>query len=293
MPFADSNGVKLYYEETGRGTPIVFVHEFSGDLRTWEIQIRHFGRRYRCIAYNARGYPPSEVPASVSKYSHRQATDDLANLMRRLGLSKAHVIGCSMGAYTTLQFGLRYPRRALSLTVIGAGAGSDPAAHKQFLKTSAATAKRFEEEGLAGALRPYRTAGNRIQLGNKDPHAFREFFRRFLEHSALGHANTVRGVQMRRPPLRAMAGPLSRLNVPTHVVVGDEDETSLDTGIFLKRVCPAARLTIAPATGHLVNNEEPELFNRITDEFLALVDSGRWRPRDPRSLNPSTMAKKQ
>ena len=292
MPFADSTGVKLYYEEAGRGTPIVFVHEFSGDLRSWEMQMRHFSRRYRCIAFNARGYPPSAVPATVSMYSHRRATDDIANLMRRLGVGRAHVIGCSMGAYSTLQFGLRYPRRALSLTVIGAGAGSDPAAHKQFLKASAATAKRFEEEGLAAAMRPYRTAGNRIQLGNKDPHAFREFFRRFREHSALGHANTIRGIQMRRPPLRAMAGPLSRLNVPTHVVVGDEDETSLDTGIFLKRVCAAARLTIVPATGHVVNNEEPGFFNRITDEFLALVDSGRWRARDPRSLNPSTMAKK-
>ncbi len=292
MPYADSNGVKLYYEESGRGTPIVFVHEFSGDLRSWEMQIRHFGRRYRCVAFNARGYPPSDVPAQVSMYSHRQATDDLVNVMRRLGIARAHVIGCSMGAYTTLQLGLRYPRRALSLTAIGAGAGSDPATRRQFLKASAATAERFEEGGLAAAVRPYRNAGNRVQLGNKDPRAFREFFRRFLEHSALGHANTIRGVQMRRPPLRAMAGPLSRLTVPTHVVVGDEDETSLDAGIFLKRVCPAARLTIAPATGHLVSNEEPELFNRITDEFLGLVDSGQWRPRDPRSLNPSTMAKR-
>jgi len=292
MPYANSNGVKLYYEETGRGTPIVFVHEFSGDLRTWEMQVRHFSRRYRCVAFNARGYPPSDVPERVSMYSHQQASDDIANLMSRLGIAKAHVIGCSMGAYSTLQFGLRYPRRALSLTAIGAGAGSDPTTRRQFLKTSAASAKRFEEEGLAGAMRPYRTAANRIQLGNKDPRAFREFFRRFAEHSALGHANTIRGIQMRRPPLQGMAGPLSRLAVPTHVVVGDEDETSLDTGLFLKRVCPAARLTIAPATGHLVNNEEPELFNRITDEFLGLVDSGRWRPRDPRSLNKSTMAKR-
>mgnify|MGYP003334199392 CR=1 FL=1 len=292
MPYVNSNGVKLYYEETGRGTPIVFVHEFSGDLRTWEMQVRHFCRRYRCVAFNARGYPPSDVPARVSMYSHRHATEDIATLMTRLGIKKAHVIGCSMGAYTTLQFGLRYPRRARSLTVIGAGAGADPATHQQFLKASAASAKRFEDEGLAAAMRSYRTAANRIQLGNKDPRAFREFFRRFLEHSARGHANTIRGVQMRRPPLGALAGPLARLTVPTHVVVGDEDETSLDTGIFLKRVCPAVRLTIAPATGHLVSNEEPELFNRISDAFLCLVDSGRWRPRDPRSLNKSTMAKR-
>lgn len=292
MPYVSSNGVRLYYEEAGKGTPIVFVHEFSGDLRSWEAQMRHFSRRHRCIAFNARGYPPSEVPEPVSKYSHAIATDDIANVMRRLGVKRAHVIGCSMGAYATLQFGLRYPRRALSLTAVGAGAGSDPAGRAQFLRSSAATARQFEQEGLAAAVKKYRAAPNRIQLENKDPRGFREFFARFLEHSARGHANTLRGVQMRRPSLYALGSKLARMTVPTHVVVGDEDESALDPGLFVKRVCPAARLTIVPATGHVVNVEEPDLFNRLTDDFLALVDSGRWRPRDPRSLNKSTMARK-
>jgi pimeloyl-ACP methyl ester carboxylesterase len=291
MPYIRSNGVRLYYEEAGTGTPIVFVHEFSGDLRSWEAQVRHFSRRYRCVAFNARGYPPSEVPASA-KYSHRLAVDDVANLMRRLGIGRAHVVGCSMGAYTTLLFGLRYPRRALSLTVVGAGAGADPARRAAYLKASAATARRFEQGGLAAAMAAYRNAGNRIQLENKDPRAFREFFRRFAEHSALGHANTIRGVQMRRPPLQGMARAFARLRVPLLVMVGDEDESSLSTGLFLKRACPAARLAIVPATGHVANVEEPELFNRLAGDFLDLVDSGRWRARDPRSYNPSTMARK-
>jgi len=291
VPYANSNGVKLYYEAAGKGTPIVFVHEFSGDLRSWEAQLRHFSRRYRCVAFNARGYPPSDVPAAA-KYSHTLATDDIANLMRRLGIGRAHVVGCSMGAYSTLQFGLRYPRRALSLTAVGAGAGADPARRAEFLKSSAASARRFEEGGLAAAMKPYRNAPNRIQLESKDPRAWREFFKRFSERSAVGHANTIRGVQMRRPALQGMGSRLARLKVPLLVVVGDEDESSLDTGLFLKRVCPAARLTIVPATGHVVNVEEPDLFNRITEDFLTLVDSGRWRPRDPRSYNRSTMAKK-
>jgi pimeloyl-ACP methyl ester carboxylesterase len=292
MPYASSNGVRLYYEEAGKGVPIVFVHEFSGDLRSWEAQMRHFSRRYRCIAFNARGYPPSDVPASPSKYSYTLAIGDIANLMRRLGVGRAHIVGCSMGAYSTLQFGLRYPHRALSLTTVGAGAGADPARRAEFLKASAASARRFEEGGLAAAMKPYRNAANRIQLENKDPSAWRDFFKRFSERSALGHANTIRGVQMRRPPLQGMGGKLARLKVPLLVVVGDEDESSLDTGLFLKRACPAARLAIVAASGHVVNVEEPEYFNRITGDFLNLVDSGRWRPRDPRSLNPSTMARK-
>jgi len=286
MPYANSHGVRLYYEEAGRGTAVVFVHEFSGDFRSWEAQMRHFSRRYRCVAFNARGYPPSEVPASPSKYSHIVASDDIASVVRHLGIARAHIIGCSMGAYATLMFGLRYPRRALSLTTVGAGAGGilDPRQRAQFLRDTEANARRFEEEGLEGAAKRYRKAPNRIQLENKDPRGFREFFERFSEHSALGHANTLRGVQMRRPPLYTMEKQLAQLKVPLHAFVGDEDESALNPSLFIKRSCPAARLTVVPATGHLVNVEEPDFFNRMAGDFLTLVDSRRWRPRDPRSL---------
>jgi len=292
MPYAKSAGANLYYEEAGKGVPIVFVHEFSGDLRSWEAQMRYFSRRFRCIAFNARGYPPSDIPASVSSYSYVTAANDIAAVMRQLGVAKAHIIGCSMGAYATLQFGLRHPRLARSLTTVGAGAGSDPAKRAQFLKATLATAERFEREGLGPAMKSYRNAPNRIQLENKDPRGFREFFARFAEHSAIGHANTLRGVQMHRPTIYSFERKLGRMKVPTHVIAGDEDDGSLGPALFIKRVCPAARMTIVPATGHVVNVEEPALFNRITDDFLALVDSGRWRPRDRRSLNKSTMARK-
>ena len=295
MPYAVSKGVRLYYEEAGRGTPIVFVHEFSGDFRSWEAQMRFFSRRYRCIAFNARGYPPSEVPPSPSQYSHTIAADDIRAVMRHLGISKAHIIGCSMGAYATIMFGLRYPRNALSLTTVGAGAGGilNPGQRAQFLKNTEANARSFEEEGLEAAASRIKKAPNRIQLEIKDPRGFREFFQRFAEHSALGHANTLRGVQLRRPPLYTMDKQFARLKVPLHAFVGDEDESALTPSLFIKRSCPAARLTVVPATGHLVNVEEPALFNSLTDDFLALVDSGRWRPRDPRSLNKSTMASKK
>jgi len=291
MPFADSDSVKLYYEEVGRGTPIVFVHEFAHGLHSWEGQMRHFSRRYRCIAFNARGYPPSDVPESASRYSQAIATDDIANVMRDLGVRRAHIIGCSMGGYATLHFGLRYARLAHSLTVIGAGYGSDPDKRAQFLRDTEVMARRFEELGTPEAIKVYQIGPARVQLANKDPRAFREFCEEFAEHSALGSANTLRGVQARRPTIYSLARGLARMKVPTHIISGDEDNNCLEPGIFIKRVCPAARLTVVPATGHAVNIEEPDLLNRITEDFLTLVDSGRWRPRDPRSLNKSTMAK--
>ena len=291
MPFANSNGVRLYYEEAGKGTPIVFVHEFAHGLHSWEGQLRHFSRRYCCIAFNARGYPPSDVPGSASQYSQAIATDDIANVMRDLGVRRAHIIGCSMGGYATLHFGLRYARMARSLTVIGAGYGSDSDKRAQFLRDTEVMARRFDELGTPEAITTYQIGPARVQLANKDPRAFQEFCDEFAGHSALGSANTLRGVQARRPTIYSLARGLARMKVPTHIVSGDEDNQCLEPGIFIKRVCPAARLTIVAATGHAVNVEEPDLFNSLTDDFLALVDSGRWRPRDPRSLNKSTMAK--
>ncbi|MBI2296414.1 MAG: alpha/beta hydrolase [Betaproteobacteria bacterium] len=292
MPYVTSNGVRLYYEEVGRGRPIVFVHEFAHDLRSWEGQMRHFSRRYRCIAFNARGYPPSDVPEAVSQYSQAIATDDIANVMRDLGVRGAHIIGCSMGGYATLHFGLRYARLARSLTVIGAGYGSDPDKRGQFLRDTEVMARRFDELGTPEAITTYQIGPARVQLANKDPRGFSEFCEQFAGHSALGSANTLRGVQARRPTIYSLERGLRRMRVPALIVTGDEDNQCLEPGIFIKRVCPAARLTVVPATGHAVNVEEPDLFNRITEGFLSLVDSGRWRPRDPRSLNPSTMAKR-
>lgn len=279
MPYAESKNAQLYYQETGTGTPIVFVHEFSGDLRSWEDQIRHFSRRYRCIAFNARGYPPSDVPKFWTNYSQAIATDDIAAVMRHLGLRKAHIIGCSMGAAATLHFGLHHPRMALSLTLIGAGSGSDPKKRRQFLRDTAARAHQFETLPLQDIAKSYRNAPNRVQLLHKDPRAWREFWVRFCEHSGLGHANTLRGIQARRPAIQSLERGLRQLKVPLHVVVGDENENALGAGLFIKRSCAAARLTVVPATGHVVNLEEPAHFNRITDEFLTLVESRRWRPR--------------
>src|SRR5262245_458961 len=175
MPYCTADGARLYYEEAGAGTPIVFVHEFSGDLWSWEKQIQHFSRRYRCVAFNARGYPPSDVPKALARYSHRHAVNDIAAVMRHLGLRKAHIMGCSMGSRSTLDFGLAYPRMALTLTMIGLGSGGDPRNKGQFRRQSEARARLYEEQGLATVLRGLRKAANRVRLKDKNMRAWEDF----------------------------------------------------------------------------------------------------------------------
>jgi pimeloyl-ACP methyl ester carboxylesterase len=90
MPYVEATGAKLYFEESGYGSPIIFIHEFASDIRGWEAQVRYFSRSYRCIAYNARGYPPSDVPEDASLYRWQFAVDDIAAVMRDLKIERAH-----------------------------------------------------------------------------------------------------------------------------------------------------------------------------------------------------------
>src|SRR5438128_5293306 len=109
------DGVRLYYEETGTGTPVVLVHEFADDYRGYEPQIRYFARRYRCIAYNARGYPPSDVPEDSARYSQDRARDDIRAVLDALAIREAHIVGISMGGLASLHFGSALPDLAIYL----------------------------------------------------------------------------------------------------------------------------------------------------------------------------------
>jgi len=286
------DGVRLHYEEAGRGTPIVFVHELAGDCRSWEPQIRFFSRRYRCIAFNARGYPPSGVPRARTRYSQAIVADDVADVIRGLRLGRAHLVGSAMGSNTVLHAGLRHPALALTLTAINAGTGSDADKRAQFERDIETQAQRFERLGLDEAFRDHRVGPSRIPFLNKDARGFAEFSRRSLELSAVGYANTMRGVLGRRPPIYRLERRLRGLRVPLLLVTGDEDDKCLEPGIFLKRVCPSAALAVVPRSGHVVNLEEPDIVNRLLLDFLTLVESGRWQPRDPRSLRLSVLANK-
>ena len=289
MPHATVDGIKLYYEETGAGTPLVFVHEFAGDCRSWQPQMRFFARRYRCIAFNARGYPPSDVPDDPAAYSQQRAVRDILGLLDHLGIARAHVCGLSMGGYATLIFGLDHPGRALSLTVAGCGYGSVTADRQAFRADSELVARRFETEGMAAVAEFYSRGPTRVQFIDKDPQGWREFHDEFAAGSARGHALTLRGVQMTRPSVFELGERRERLETPTLIMTGDEDEPCLEPNVFMKRKIPASGLVVLPKSGHTINLEEPAAFNRALLDFLTAVDAGRWPRRNPGSLAASAI----
>lgn len=284
MPTLNTDdGVRLYYEEAGAGTPIVFVHEFAGDHRSWEPQVRHFSRRYRCITYGARGYPPSDVPEDMERYSQQRARDDVRCVLDGLKLERAHVVGLSMGSLATLHFGMTYGERALSLVVAGCGYGAHPALRAKFQADSKDLAKRITDKGMVHAAETYGYGPARVQFQAKDPRGFAEFIRMLSEHSALGSANTMLGYQARRPSLYDLVEEMKRIESPTLIVAGDEDDATLEPGLLMKRAIRTAGLVVLPRTGHVINLEEAALFNQIVEAFFHQVEAGRWTARDPRS----------
>jgi pimeloyl-ACP methyl ester carboxylesterase len=286
------DGVKLHVEEAGEGTPILFIHEFGGNHQSWEPQLRYFSRRHRCISYAARGYPPSDVPDSVEAYSQAIAADDAVAVLDALKIEKAHIVGLSMGGFCTVHFGLRTPERALSLTVAGAGYGCEKEFEDYFRGVSLEVADNFEKQGAKEFSKVYALGASRVQFQNKDPRGWQEFADRLATHSDRGAANTMRGVQARRPSFYDLEDGLKKMMVPTLVVVGDEDDHCLQPGIFLKKTIPACGLSVFPKTGHTLNLEEPAAFNALLAEFIAQVEAGHWLPRDPRALPGQIMRTK-
>src|ERR1044072_8076082 len=154
------DGPRLYYEEAGSGTPVVFVHEYAGDYRSWEMQMRYFSRAHRCVTYSQRGSPSSDVPSDGTRYSQDIARDDALAVMEALKIDKGHIVGHSMGAYTALHVGMHAPARCISIVAAGCGWGSSPDARKreEMKALAAETGKMFAAEGIKAAAAKYADA---------------------------------------------------------------------------------------------------------------------------------------
>jgi pimeloyl-ACP methyl ester carboxylesterase len=283
------DGVTLHVDATGSGPPVLFIHEFAGDHRSWEPQVRFFSGSYRCITYAARGYPPSDVPGDPAAYSQQRAVGDAIAVLDGLGLPRAHVVGLSMGGFTALHLAMGHPGVVVSAVVAGAGYGAQPERQESFRAECAATAAAFEADGAERVAQWYAIGPARVQFQNKNPRGWAEFAAALAQHSSLGAALTMRGVQAGRPSLYALRDELARVRTPVLVMAGDEDEGCLETALMLKRTIPTSGLVMLPRTGHTANLEEPDVFNRAVDAFLASVARGSWPARDPRSRSaPAT-----
>ncbi|TPQ33828.1 alpha/beta hydrolase [Bradyrhizobium guangdongense] len=284
MPYAvASDHTRLYFEEAGSGTPIIFLHEFAADYTNWEPQMRYFSRGHRCITYSARGYTPSDVPTG-NVYTYEHFYSDALAVLDHLKIERAHLVGLSMGAYSALQIGLNAPQRALSMTLAGVGSGSEIENLDAWRKQCRANAEQLDTLGAAEVAKVTREAPSRIPFLVKDPRGHADFYAALARHDSKGSANTMRGFQGGRPSIYTMTDAIRRVPTPALIICGDEDDPCVQPSLFLKKHLPAAGLAFFPKTGHVLNLEEPALFNESVGRFITLVEAGRWPVRDPRSV---------
>jgi len=285
MPYAVTrDNVQLYFEEAGSGTPIIFLHEFAADHTNWEPQFRYFSRGHRCIAYSARGYAPSDVPHSAEAYTFRHFYTDALAVLDHLDIAQAHFVGLSMGSYSSLQVALNAPERALSMTLAGVGSGSSLDHLETFRAQCRATAEQYEAIGATEVAKVTREAPGRIPFLVKDPRGHADFYAALARHDAKGSANTMRSFQGERPSIYTQTDAIRNVATPALIICGDEDDNCIEPSLFLKKHLAASGLTFFPKSGHVLNLEEPALFNATVERFIALVEAGRWGPRDPRSM---------
>lgn len=270
------DGCRLYVEETGQGTPVLFLHEFAGDHRSWEPQVRYFSRAHRCVAYAARGYLPSDVPSDPQRYGQDVAVSDALAVLDQLGVEKAHIVGHSMGAYTALHVGLRHPSRCLSVAAIGCGWGSSPGDREMAALSCDSIAALFRDNPIEKAAAAYARFPMRKTFEAKDPRGFAEFERMLAEHSPEGSIHTMLRLQKLRPTLWDLEADLTTFAPPLLVLLGDEDHPCIEGSIFLKRTVPTAALAIIPRAGHTITTEEPAAVNAMLEDLFAAVARGVW-----------------
>jgi pimeloyl-ACP methyl ester carboxylesterase len=289
MPYVDAAGARLYFEEHGAGYPIIFVHEFGYDIRQWDTQVRYFSRAYRCVVYNARGYPPSDVPEDAASYGWEFSVDDIAAVMRHLSIERVHLVGLSMGAYAALQFGVRHPEKVSAIVAAAVGSGSLPSQRDAWLKETSVLSRIFIEHGMHSMAERMGRGPARIQLKYKDRKTWQEFVEHLRHHSARGMSNTMMRCQALRPSLHDLRDVLAKMAVPVLLAVGDEDVPCLETNLMLKSSLPNAGLWICPNTGHAINLEEPAAFNAHVESLLSAVERGSWRRAYPGTSSRSDL----
>jgi pimeloyl-ACP methyl ester carboxylesterase len=261
MPFSTATGPKIYYEVSGEGPALVFVHANPFDHRLWLYQVARFSPFFRCVAMDSRGYGRSdkvETPFTLADMK-----DDVLGVCRKEGIESAIFCGCSVGSGIALLTGLDHPEMTRALILVGGNS-----------RGSAGVRKRAEDfsktKDVPGMIRDHlhevfapsfpATARGRwiVSIFAENAHT--------LSGAAIAQIHRARGGC-------DMSGRLKELEVPTLVINGAHDN-SLAAGRETAAGIKSARHVELPGTGHACCIEDPGAFDRAIIEFFK--QNGLW-----------------
>jgi pimeloyl-ACP methyl ester carboxylesterase len=260
--YATSNGAKLYFEVCGDGPALVFIHAGVSDHRMWDPQVDAFASHYKVIRYDLRGFGKSTM--LQEKFALR---DDLLAVLRHLGISKAALVGCSMGGATAIDFSLEHPEMVSALVPVGAGvSGWDDWSLESFDLFTAATnlVKKGDADGAFELSVRCWIDGPSREASRVDP-KYRELARQLHQENFSLERFQQADEVLNPPAIRR----LHEIKCPTMVIVGDSDTQDLrKVAKYLASEIPGATLTTIANAAHLPSLEHPAEFNRLLQEFL-------------------------
>ncbi len=259
--FAEIPGTRLYYETAGAGENAVLIHAFMLDTRTWDDQFESYSRRFRVTRYDARGFGRSEVPRAGVPYSH---AGDLAALLAQRGGGPAHVVGLSMGGRIALDFAVTHPDRLRSLTLIDPVVGGWPWS-RQWLVSYSPVLAAARRGDIAAAKQAW--LGLELFAPLRGKPAVAELMQRMVNDYSGWH---LANPDPARPPQPPTVSQLSKVRVPTLVLVGERDVPEFQNiAVHVERGVPGARRETVAGAGHLASMEAPQRVNELVLGFLA------------------------
>jgi len=274
MPYLRADDrVRLYYEEHGRGTPLVLAYGIGGNATMWDLNVPGLAARHRLILWEPRGHARSDSPEDPAKYSFQRWAFDLKAVLDHLGLRQAHVGGLSLGAGIATRFALRFPARARSLVVTNSSSASGLPLSWQNVVMRARSIEITLTQGM-DAMAEFAMAENpnvseRLAL---DPGAKAEFYEEYRRLAPIGYANSLRALLA----MDHITDELPKLRMPVLLVGGDRDPSLAPMRVMHRKIRGSKLVVLTPAS-HFANRDQPDAWNRTVLDFLARVEDRRRR----------------
>ena len=269
--FITPDGVKLFYETQGKGPPILFVHEFGGDYRSWARQVSALKSKHLCITYIARGFWPSDAPDNEAAYGQRQASSDLLAILDHLELQAVHLVGTSMGSFTSLDVALNHPQRVLSLTLVGNSSGPRNDTETEHFRQNwiGEEVRLRQAHGPAGAVKVLRNDPAYQSCQARDPEGWAAYAANLEQQPVHGAIHLLKTLHWNRVSLFDEADRIGAFSKPVLLVTGADDYYLVgETNRFLKRTLPHCTHLHFEDTGHLANIERAPEFNTALDSHI-------------------------
>lgn len=258
MPKLKVNNIELYYETTGQGQNILFIHGLGSSTRDWEMQIPTFSKNYQTITFDLRGHGQSQKPSGP--YSMSLFAKDTADLIKSLGIAPVHVVGISLGGMIAFQLAVDYPELIKRLVIVNSG----PEVVVRTLKDRWQVFLRFAIVRLLGMRKMGEVLSKRLFPNDEHAVIRQMFVERWAENDIRSYLNTLRAIVG-----WSVADKIHTINLSTLVVAADGDYTPVSAKEAFVPKMGNAELIVIQDSRHAVPVEKPEEFNQIVSAFLS------------------------